>query len=73
MISGLMYARIEDKISAETANWSLYGTYIRTPMTIIACFVIGMKSDQIGRRFLFLLPFVTSIADCIVIAVVIRG
>nr|KAG5690568.1 hypothetical protein BaRGS_009230 [Batillaria attramentaria] len=63
---------VEDKISAETANWSLYGSYIRTPLTIIACFVIGMKSDQIGRRTVFLMPFVTSITDCIIMAVVIR-
>ncbi|KAK7474966.1 hypothetical protein BaRGS_00033777 [Batillaria attramentaria] len=63
---------IENKITYETTQWNLYELYITIVPVIIADVVIGMKSDQIGRRFLFLVSFFTSVIDFTLLAVIIR-
>ncbi|XP_025114013.1 solute carrier family 46 member 3-like isoform X1 [Pomacea canaliculata] len=55
---------IENKISQETSMWSMYDLLVVLPPMMVASVVLGMKSDQIGRRFLFLFPFATSLVEC---------
>ncbi|XP_025100133.1 solute carrier family 46 member 3-like [Pomacea canaliculata] len=44
--------------------WNMYDLLVLMPPLMVASVVLGMKSDQIGRRFLFLFPFATSLAEC---------
>ncbi|KAK7112280.1 hypothetical protein V1264_011755 [Littorina saxatilis] len=63
---------IEDQISKETAQWNMYGDYASVAPLLVASILIGMKSDQIGRRFLFILPFISSFVNYGIKASVIR-
>ncbi|XP_025098439.1 proton-coupled folate transporter-like [Pomacea canaliculata] len=63
---------VEFKISDESARWTLYEWYTNIVPLMMSTVLMGMKSDQIGRRFIFLFPFFISMIDCILFATIIR-
>lgn len=63
---------IENTISRETAQWALYSDYVTIVPQMLTALVMGLKSDQIGRRFVFLYPIFTSFVDFSILAVTIE-
>ncbi|KAK7490856.1 hypothetical protein BaRGS_00017912, partial [Batillaria attramentaria] len=63
---------LENKITQLTERWRMYDSYASIIPLIVSALLLGMKSDQIGRRFLFLFPVVTSAIDCIIMATVVK-
>ncbi|XP_025116153.1 proton-coupled folate transporter-like [Pomacea canaliculata] len=63
---------IENSISRETIQWTLYNNYVTIVPHIVTALVMGLKSDQIGRRFVFLYPFITAFVDYILLAVILQ-
>nr|KAG5690564.1 hypothetical protein BaRGS_009226 [Batillaria attramentaria] len=63
---------IENTVSQLSERWRLYEMYVMTPCLMVGSLVISMKSDQIGRRFVFMIPMITSTIDCIILAIVIK-
>lgn len=63
---------IENSISRETIQWEMYSQYVTTLPCIVAAFIIALRSDRIGRRLGYLLPYVAMTLDFMLLAVIIR-
>ncbi|XP_025100657.1 proton-coupled folate transporter-like [Pomacea canaliculata] len=63
---------IENSISRETIQWEMYSQYVTTLPCIVAAFIIALRSDRIGRRLGYLLPYVVMTLDFMLLAVIIR-